>query len=191
MNKNRLEAFSDGVIAIIITIMVLALKPPQGTTLHDLLPLLPEFTSYAISFVYVGIYWNNHHHMLQVANKVNGTILWANMHLLFWLSLIPFCTDWADDNHVEPIPIALYGVVLFMSGFAYYLLARAIICHHGTDSKLAQALGKDRKGKISLVIYAISIGFAFVDPSISIILYVSVALMWLVPDSRIEKKLTK
>jgi uncharacterized membrane protein len=189
MTKGRLEAFSDGVLAIIITIMVLELKVPHGDTLADLRPLFPVFLSYLLSFVYVGIYWNNHHHMLHAASRVTGGILWANLHLLFWLSLVPFVTAWMGENHFAPTPVALYGVVLFMAGVAYFILARALATHHGKDSKLAIALGKDFKGLISVVIYAIAIVLASFSPGLAGGLYALVALMWLVPDRRMERAL--
>ena len=190
MGKGRLEAFSDGVIAIIITIMVLELKVPHGTELATLYPLIPVFISYVLSFVYVGIYWNNHHHMLHPATKINGRILWANLHLLFWLSLIPFVTGWMGENHFATVPVALYGVVLFMCGVAYTILARALMKHHGKDSALARAIGRDYKGIISVITYAIAIGLAFVHAWIAFALYVVVALMWFIPDRRIEKVYT-
>jgi len=191
VTKGRLEAFSDGVLAIIITIMVLELKVPHGASFADLSPLFPVFLSYVLSFVYVGIYWNNHHHMFHAASKVTGGILWANMHLLFWLSLVPFVTAWMGENHFEPTPVALYGVVLFMAGCAYYILARALAAHHGRDSKLAQALGTDFKGRISVAIYAVAILAASWSPAFAGLLYVAVALMWLVPDRRIERVLAE
>ena len=187
MGKGRLEAFSDGVIAIIITIMVLELKVPHGTELAALRPLVPVLLSYVLSFVYIGIYWNNHHHMLQVTGKVNGGILWANLHLLFWLSLIPFVTGWMGENHAATVPVALYGAVLLMNGIAYYILERALAQHHGKDSKLAQAVGYDYKGLLSIVIYVVAIALAFVNSWYAFALYVLVALMWLVPDRRIER----
>ena len=187
MQKNRLEAFSDGVIAIIITIMVLELKVPRGVQIGALEPLLPIFLSYVLSFVYVGIYWNNHHHLLHSTRQVNGTILWANLHLLFWLSLFPFTTGWMGENHLAPTPTALYGVVLFMAAIAYYLLQRAIIAREGADSLLARAIGGDWKGKLSPLIYLAAVPLAFVSPWISNGLYVAVALMWLIPDPRIER----
>ena len=189
MGKGRLEAFSDGVIAIIITIMVLEMKVPHGSTLHDLLPLIPVFISYVLSFVYVGIYWNNHHHMLHAATQVNGSILWANLHLLFWLSLFPFVTGWIGENHFAAMPMALYGVVLFMAGMAYYLLAHCLIAHHGSDSLLARAFGRDLKGIASVIIYAVGIACCFVNRWLAFALYTGVALMWLIPDRRIEKHL--
>lgn len=187
MKSSRLEAFSDGVIAIIITIMVLEFKVPHGADLASLKPLLPKIGSYVLSFVNVGIYWNNHHHMFQVAEKVNGRILWANLHLLFWLSLFPFATDWVGGSHFQSLPVALYGGILFMAGMAYYLLAHALAAHHGPDSKLATALGRDYKGVLSLVIYAAAIAVAFFYPIVSIGLYVLVALIWFIPDKRIER----
>ncbi len=189
MGKSRLEAFSDGVIAIIITIMVLELKVPHGTDLADLRPLIPVALSYVLSFIYIGISWNNHHHMLHAVQRVNGGILWANLHLLFWLSLVPFVTGWMGENHFESIPVALYGIDLMMAGVAYYILAHALIAHHGKDSPLAIAIGRDFKGIISVVMYAIAVGLSFVNTRFAIALYVLVAIMWLVPDRRIEKTL--
>ncbi len=191
MSKGRLEAFSDGVIAIIITIMVLELKVPHGHEWSDLAPLLPVFLSYLLSFVFVGIYWNNHHHMLHAASRVNGKVLWANLHLLFWLSLIPFVSGWMGENHLASIPVALYGVDMLMSGLAYFILSRTLIGLEGADSKLAIALGKDHKGVISIAIYAAAIPLAFVNPWIACASYVLVALIWLVPDSRIERGLPR
>jgi uncharacterized membrane protein len=191
MGKGRLEAFSDGVIAIIITIMVLELKTPQGADLAALRPLAPALLSYLLSFVYVGIYWNNHHHMLHAASKVDGRILWANLHLLFWLSLVPFVTHWMGANPFAPLPVALYGVLLLMSGVAYYILAQELASHHGKDSTLAAALGKDVKGLTSIAIYAVAIALAFAAPRLSCALYAAVALMWLVPDRRIEDRLAR
>jgi uncharacterized membrane protein len=190
MGKGRLEAFSDGVIAIIITIMVLELKVPHGTELVALKPLIPVFFSYVLSFVYVGIYWNNHHHLLHVAEKVNGRILWANLHLLFWLSLIPFVTGWMGENHFAAVPVALYGAILLMAGLAYTALARVLATHHGKDSRLAIAIGRDYKGIASLIIYAVAILLAFLNPWIAFALYVLVAAIWFIPDRRIEKKRT-
>jgi len=187
VGTGRLEAFSDGVIAIIITIMVLELKVPHGAELDVLRPLIPVFISYVLSFVFIGIYWNNHHHMLHAAGKVNGRILWANLHLLFWLSLIPFVTGWMGENHFAALPVALYGAVLLMAGLAYFVLARALAAHHGSDSKLAMALGKDIKGIASLVIYAAAIPLSFVNPWIAFALYVVVAIIWFIPDRRIER----
>jgi uncharacterized membrane protein len=189
MHKGRLEAFSDGVLAIIITIMVLELKIPHGTEWQDLRPLAPVFLSYVLSFVYVGIYWNNHHHVFQAVKKVNGRILWANMHLLFWLSLTPFVTAWAGENHFAELPTAMYGVVLFMAAIAYTIMMRTLIHHHGKDWVLAGAIGKDVKGGISLLLYATAIWVAFLEPMISCALYATVAAIWFVPDSRIEKVL--
>ncbi len=190
MGKNRMEAFSDGVLAIIITIMVLELKVPHDSELSALAPLLPVFLSYVLSFVYIGIYWNNHHHLLHIVGKVSGGILWANLHLLFWLSLFPFATGWMGENHFASVPTAMYGVVLLMAAIAYWVLQRTIIASQGRASLLARALGKDYKGKSSSVIYALAIPAAFVSPWIADFLYVIVALMWLVPDNRIEKALT-
>ena len=187
MEKNRLEAFSDGVLAIIITIMVLELKVPHGEGFAALKPLLPVFLSYVLSFVYVGIYWNNHHHLFQSAKHVSGGILWANLHLLFWLSLFPFATGWVGENHFTPLPTAAYGVVLLMAGVSYYILQLAIIARQGPDSLLAKAIGRDWKGKLSPLLYLAAIPLAFVSPWISNGLYVFVALIWLVPDRRIER----
>ncbi|WP_051231409.1 TMEM175 family protein [Kaistia adipata] len=189
MGKGRIEAFSDGVIAIIITIMVLELEVPHSVDIHALLPLLPVFLSYVLSFVMIGIYWNNHHHMFHAVHHVRGGVLWANLHLLFWMSLTPFTTAWMGENHIESVPVALYGFVLMMSGIAYYILARALIALEGRDSPLAIAFGHDRKGRISVVIYAAAIGLAFVSPWIAIACYVAVALIWLVPDKRVERVL--
>jgi uncharacterized membrane protein len=189
MNKGRLEAFSDGVIAIIITIMVLELAAPKEESLAALAPLWPVFFSYVLSFVFVGIYWNNHHHMLQAARKVNGRILWGNLYLLFWLSLIPFVTRWMGQNRFATWPVAVYGMVLLMSGIAYYILSRLLIHHHGSNSALAVALGNDIKGRISIVLYVLAILACFRDRRISLGIYVLVALMWLIPDRRIERAL--
>ncbi len=189
MNKNRLEAFSDGVIAVIITIMVLEMKVPHGADLAALRQMSPVFLSYVLSFVFVGIYWNNHHHLLQAVKKVNGRILWANLHLLFWLSLIPFVTGWMGENHFATLPVAFYGMVLLLAGSAYLILTRTLISHHGKSSELAQAIGKDFKVNFSLLIYAAAVPLAFVCPWISCLCYVAVAVMWLVPDTRIEKTL--
>jgi uncharacterized membrane protein len=186
MGKGRLEAFSDGVIAIIITILVLELKVPRGQTVAVLLPLIPVLLSYVLSFVYLGIYWNNHHHMLHASHKVTGGILWANLHLLFWLSLVPFITGWMGSNHFAPVPAALYGVVMLMSAIAYYILQQVIIASQGPDSVLKKAIGRDWKGKVSPWLYAIAIPVAFLSPWVSLGLYVGVALIWLVPDRRIE-----
>ena len=187
MNKTRLEAFSDGVIAIIITIMVLELKVPHGTELADLAGLLPVFFSYVLSFVYVGIYWNNHHHMLHSVRSVTGGLLWANLHLLFWLSLIPFATAWMGENHFAARPVALYGFVLLMSATAYRLLASTFVRHEGEGSTLATALGKDFKGRVSMLAYAVGIAATFVHPAISLALYVGVAITWVIPDRRVER----
>lgn len=186
MQKNRLEAFSDGVIAIIITIMVLEMKVPHGKHLAQLAPLWPVFLSYVLSFVYLGIYWNNHHHLLHAAKSINGRILWANLHLLFWLSLIPFTTGWMGENHFATFPTALYGAVLFMAGFAYFLLERTLIAHHGKESTLATALGIDRKGIASQILYLAGIGIAFVNSWGALGVYLFVAAMWFIPDRRIE-----
>jgi len=188
MGKGRLEAFSDGVIAILITIMVLELKIPRGADARALAPLLPVFLTYVLSFVYLGIYWNNHHLMLHVTDRINGKILWANLHLLFWLSLVPFATGWMGENHFAPLPTAAYGAVLLAAAIAYVLLQSAIIAEHGPDSKLASAVGSDVKGKISPVLYAAAIPLAFVHQWIADAIYVAVALMWLVPDPRIAKR---
>jgi uncharacterized membrane protein len=186
MGKGRLEAFSDGVFAIIITIMVLELKVPHEPTLAALVELAPVFLSYVLSFIFVGIYWNNHHHMLHLTRSINGRVLWANLHLLFWLSLIPFVTAWMGENHFATAPMALYGVIMDLSGFAYYILSRALIAHLGHDSELAVAVGNDRKGIISLVIYTAGIILSFVNPYIGFGLYVLVAMLWFIPDRRIE-----
>ncbi|MEH2001180.1 MAG: TMEM175 family protein [Nostoc sp.] len=190
MGKGRLEAFSDGVIAIIITIMVLEIKVPHGFDLAALRPLIPVFLSYVLSFIFIGIYWNNHHHLLQAVRHVNGRILWANLHLLFWLSLIPFVTGWMGENHFAALPVALYGMVLLLAAIAFFILTRALIYHHGNDSTLAIAVGRNFKGKISVVFYALAIPLAFVNSWFACILYVLVAVMWLIPDRRIEKTLT-
>jgi uncharacterized membrane protein len=191
MTKGRLEAFSDGVIAIIITIMVLELKAPHEPELRALAPLIPAFLSYVLSFVFVGIYWNNHHHLLQAVRHVNGRILWANLHLLFWLSLIPFVTSWMGETHFGTLPVAAYGVVLLLSGVAYFILTRVLIAHHGKDSALATAMGRDLKGKLSVLIYAVAIPVSFTAPRVACAMYVIVAVMWLIPDRRIESALTE
>jgi uncharacterized membrane protein len=191
VSKERLAAFSDAVIAIIITIMVLELKVPHSAEWAALADLTPVFLSYVLSFVYLGIYWNNHHHLLHACERVDGTILWANMHLMFWLSLLPFATGWMGENHFVQAPTALYGVALLMPAIAYYLLQLAIVRHQGADGPLAKALGRDAKGKISPFLYLAAIGMAFVLPWISHAIYVLVALMWLVPDRRIEKGLKR
>ncbi len=190
MSKGRLEAFSDGVIAIIITIMVLEMKTPAGADLVALRGVMPVFVSYVLSFVFVGIYWNNHHHLLQAVRHVNGRILWANLHLLFWLSLTPFVTRWMGESHFAAWPVALYGAVLLCTGIAYFILTRALIAHHGQESPLATALGRDIKGKVSLVFYAMAIPVSFVNTWLACALYVVVAIMWLVPDRRIEEAVT-
>lgn len=187
MTKNRMEAFSDAVLAIIITIMVLGMKVPHGTDIASLSPLLPVFLSYILSFVYLAIYWNNHHHLLQVVKYVKGGILWANIHLLFWLSLVPFVTGWMGENNFAALPVALYGVVLLFAAIAYFILVRTLISHHGKDSTLAVAVGNDFKGKISVVIYAVAILSCLIYPLIAGGLYVLVAIIWLIPDRRIEK----
>ena len=189
MSKGRLEAFSDGVLAIIITIMVLQLKTPTEPSLAALRPLIPVFLSYVLSFVYVGIYWNNHHHLLQAAHQVNGRVLWANLHLLFWLSLVPFITSWLGETEFATWPVALYGVVLLLAGCAYSLLTRALIALHGNESMLAKAVGADKKGRISVIAYAVALPVAFADPRISCAIYAVVALIWIVPDRRIERLL--
>ena len=191
MSKGRLEAFSDGVLAIILTIMVLELKGPEEGTLSALRPLLPKFLSYILSFVFLGIYWNNHHHLWQAAKHVNGSILWANLHLLFWLSLIPFVTGWMGENNFATIPVAFYGVVLWCSAMAYYIMVRAMIAHHGDNSLLAAAIGNKTKELLSLSIYTVAIPLAFVAAWLAALLYVVVAIMWLVPDRRIETKLKR
>jgi len=189
MGKTRLEAFSDGVIAIIITIMVLELKVPHGDDWAALAPLWPVFLSYVLSFVNVGIYWNNHHHMIHTVPHVTAGILWANLHLLFWLSLFPFGAHWMGENAFAAWPVAVYGVVLLLAGFAYWLLVRALIARHGADSVLATAIGNDFKGNVSLLAYVVAIPLAFVNPWIACALYVAVAILWLVPDRRIERAL--
>ena len=190
MVKGRLEAFSDGVIAIIITIMVLELKVPHEADWAALRPLIPVVLSYVLSFIYIGIYWNNHHHLLQAVRHVNGSVLWANLHLLFWLSLVPFVTGWTGENNFASLPVALYGTVLLFAAIAYYILARVLVASHGTDSALAIALGRDFKGKVSVVIYALAIPLAFVNSAFACLLYSLVAVMWLIPDRRIERTLT-
>ncbi len=190
MNKARLEAFSDGVIAIIITIMVLELRPPHGSDLGAMRPLIPSFLSYVLSFILLGIYWSNHHHLLQATQRINGATLWANLHLLFWLSLVPFVTSWMGENHYEAVPTALYGTVFLCCAIAYTILLRTILAaQKGVSSHLAAAIGNDRKGKLSLLAYALAIPLAFVHQSISHALYAIVALIWLIPDSRIEARL--
>jgi len=189
MSSGRLEAFSDGVIAIIITIMVLEMKVPHGGRVQDLLPLLPTFLSYVLSFVYVGIYWNNHHHMLHATTAVTGAMLWANLHLLFWLSLFPFTTGWMGENHFTAVPTALYGVVLLLAAIAYLVLQQTIIRAQGQDSILREAIGRDWKGKLSPVLYILAIAVTFLSSWIAQVIYVIAALIWLVPDRRIEKRL--
>jgi|SRR5207253_6937633 len=191
MTRNRLEAFSDGVIAIIITIMVLELRVPIGASFSALRPVGPVFLSYVLSFVFLGIYWSNHHHLLQVVEHVDGRVLWANLHLLFWLSLTPFVTAWMGENHFARLPVALYGVVLLLAAIAYFILTRALLSIHSRDSVLAIALGADFKGKISMVIYLVAIPLAFMRSWAACALYVLVAVMWLVPDPRIEKTIVK
>jgi uncharacterized membrane protein len=191
MPKARLEAFSDGVIAVIITIMVLELKVPHGADAAALAPLLPTFLTYVLSFVYVAIYWNNHHNMFHAVERVGGASLWANMHLLFWLSLIPFVTGWMDENHFAPTTVALYGAVLLASGLSYQILTTVLRSHHAHDSMLARALGTDRKGKVSLLLYASALPLAYVHVAISLALYTAVALIWLVPDRRFERLVTE
>ena len=191
MGKGRLEAFSDGVIAIIITVMVLEMHVPQGDDLNALKGVFPVFLSYILSFVNIGLYWNNHHHMMFTVQHINGKVLWANTHLLFWLSLVPFTTAWMGENHFTTWPVALYGTVLMMAGIAYYILAHTLMKLHGKDSTIAKAIGKDHKGIISVVIYVIAVPLAFLNAWISLGLYATVAGMWLIPDRRIEKKLVK
>ena len=191
MTKTRLEAFSDGVIAVIITIMVLEMKVPHGTELAALEPVLPVFLTYVLSFVYVGIYWNNHHHMFHAVSHVNGAVLWANLHLLFWLSLVPFVTGWMGENHFERLPVAAYGAVLLCSAGAYTVLTRVLLPLHGKDSTFAKALGRDVKGNVSLAIYVASITLAFVQPWVACAGYVLVAAIWFVPDRRFERRLTE
>ncbi|HEV2417784.1 MAG TPA: TMEM175 family protein [Terriglobia bacterium] len=191
MTKGRMEAFSDGVIAVIITVMVLEMKSPHGVSLAALRPVIPVFLSYVLSFVYIGIYWNNHHHLLHATQRVNGSTLWANLHLLFWLSLVPFATAWMGENHFSPWPVALYGIILLMAGTAYIILTKALIALHGKDSTLATSIGKDVKGKISFIIYVAAIPLAFAQIWAACACYILVALIWLVPDRRIEKALTQ
>lgn len=189
MKKSRLEAFSDGVIAIIITIMVLELRAPHEVTWGALQPLSAKFFSYVLSYIFVGIYWNNHHHLFQAVSEVNGRVLWANLHLLFWLSLVPFSTSWMGENPLSADPVAFYGVVLLAAACAYTILTRSLIAHHGTDSHLGRAVGSDRKGYLSLALYAAALPAAYVHAGVSMALYVAVAVIWLVPDKRIERTL--
>ena len=188
MKTNRLEAFSDGVLAIIITIMVLELKAPEETDFHSLIPLIPVFLSYLISFIYLGIYWNNHHHLFQITEKVNGKILWANLHLLFWLSLIPFTTAWMGENYEATVPVTLYGIVLLMSSIAYFILQNTILKHHEKDFALRKVIGKNFKGKISVSIYILGILLSFFNSWLAILCYIAIAVLWFIPDNRIEKK---
>jgi len=190
MSKGRMEAFSDGVIAILITIMVLELNAPHDAAVTALVPLLPKFLSYVLSFIYLGIYWNNHHHLLQAIKHVDGRVLWANAHLLFWLSLFPFAAAWAGENRFAPWPVAFYGVILFFAAVAYFILTRTLIALHGRESVLASAVGRDFKGKVSLIIYLVAIPFAFAERWLACALYVLVAVLWVVPDRRIEKMLS-
>ena len=189
MTRGRLEAFSDGVIAIIITIMVLELRPPAGVSWDVIRPLAPKLCGYVLSFVFVAIYWNNHHHLMHAVQRINGKALWANMHLLFWLSLVPAVTAWMGDQHAAPLTVAAYGAVLLLAGIAYSIFAQVLLTIHGPDSQLAKALGRDWKGKLSLVGYAVAIPIAFVNRWISVALYITVSLTWLVPDARIERTL--
>jgi uncharacterized membrane protein len=191
MTRGRMEAFSDGVIAIILTIMVLELRVPHGQDLTSLGPLLPKLASYVMSFVMLGIYWSNHHHLLHAIKHVDGRVLWANLHLLFWLSLFPFVTAWSGDTHFAALPVAAWGAVQFMAGVGYFLLVRALLALHGKDSVLAAAIGRDFKGIVSLILYFIAIGLAWVNPMIAVAIYVLVAVMWLIPDSRIERRLER
>lgn len=191
MNKNRLEAFSDGVIAIIITIMVLELKIPQGSDLQSLKILAPKFVSYVISFIYIAIYWNNHHHLIQTVKQVTGAILWSNTHLLFWLILVPFVTAWTGENQFAELPVAAYSFVLMMAGVVYFILSKTIISVHGKNSILSRAIGKDRKGIISVIAYIIAVPLTFVFKVGSIIIIVAIAFLWLIPDRRIENKLSE
>ena len=191
MTSSRLEAFSDGVIAIIITIMVLEMKVPHGTDAAALRPVLPVFLSYVLSFIYLGIYWNNHHHLFQLVRRVSGAVLWANLHLLFWLSLIPFVTGWMGENHLARLPVGLYGGALLGAAVAYRVLTVILLKQHGRDSTLAEAMGRDLKGKISLMLYAVAIPLAFLSVWPPIALYVAVALMWLIPDRRVERALSR
>lgn len=190
MGKNRLEAFSDGVLAIIITIMVLEMKVPHGGSLESLKPLIPVFLSYILSFIYLGIYWNNHHHLMHTVKLIKGGVMWANMHLLFWLSLVPFVTGWMGENNFSTWTVVIYGFVLLMASIAYFILAKCLSIIHGKDSIISKALGSDIKGKISVLQYALGIGAAFIQPALGMFLYTIVAFMWLIPDRRIEKYIT-
>jgi uncharacterized membrane protein len=190
MHKNRLEAFSDGVLAIIITIMVLELKVPHADDLHSLKSLFPVFLSYVLSFIYIGIYWNNHHHMLHAVTHINGRVMWANMHLLFWLSLVPFASGWMGENNFTQLPVAVYGIVLFMNALAYYILSQSLIKLHGRNSTLATAIGKDAKGILSAILYLLAIVIAFFNAWISLSIYTLVAIIWFIPDQRIERKIS-
>ena len=187
MGKTRMEAFSDGVLAIVLTIMVLEMKIPHGSDFAALKPLLPAFLSYILSFIYIGIYWNNHHHLLHIVQHINGKVLWLNNHLLFWLSLVPFATRWMGENHFATWPVVIYGIILLMAIMAYYILAKALVNHNINNAKLAKAVGNDTKGKISVIIYAIAIPLNFLHPYIGCVFYILVAMMWLIPDKRIEK----
>ena len=191
MTKGRIEAFSDGVIAIIITIMVLEMKVPHGADVAALRPLIPVFVSYVLSYVMIGIYWNNHHHLFHAVERVNGSILWRNLHLLFWLSQVPFATGWMGENHFAPLPTALYGLVMLMAGVAYYFLVRAILAHHGLDSRIATALGRDLKGKVSVLLYVVGVPMAFINRWVAGAIYVAVAVIWFIPDKRIESRLAR
>ena len=191
MSKGRLEAFSDGVIAIIITIMVLELRVPEKDDLHSLLQLYPVFLSYLLSFIFVGIYWNNHHHTFQVVKSVNGTALWANMHLLFWLSLVPFVTSWMGEHHFARWPVTVYGFILLMNAVAYSIMTSVLINNEGANSTLAQAIGKNKKGNISIVLYSLAVVLSWVNSNISLAIYITVALMWLIPDKRIESRVVQ
>jgi TMEM175 potassium channel family protein len=191
MNKERILAFSDGVLAIIITIMVLELKIPHGDKLEDLKPLIPIVVSYILSFIHIGIYWNNHHHMMYAVKKVNGVILWANLHLLFWLSLLPFVTGWMGENYFTTIPVALYGLDLFMSSIAYFILSQCLLKYEGKSSVLAAAVGNDFKGKISSILYVLAIVLAFINAWTSLGIYALVAMIWVIPDKRIEKVISE
>ncbi len=191
MGKGRFEAFSDGVMAIIITIMVLELRVPHGDTMDSLNPLIPKFLSYILSFIYLGIYWNNHHHMIHAVKEVSGASLWANLHLLFWLSLVPFVTAWMGENHFTKIPVALYGVVLLMCAIAYTILSKSLIHNHEKNERLARAFGKDEKGKLSMLLYVLGIGATFINEYIGLAFYATVAMIWFIPDRRIEKVMEK